>query len=89
MSYALSRCGSYNGGNALTPAHAGAVHVGPSEAEHLWTTFPRDLVRRGLKGVKLVMLDAHEGLKAAVQRVLGATSQSAIHLSRSPATRPA
>jgi hypothetical protein len=35
MSYALSRCGSYNGGNALTPALAGAVHVGPSEAEHL------------------------------------------------------
>ena len=47
------------------------LHIGPSEAEPFWTTFLRDLVRRGLKGVKLVISDAHEGLKAAIQRVLG------------------
>src|SRR4051812_28442345 len=51
------------------------LHIGPSEAEPFWTTFLRDLVRRGIKGVKLVISDAHEGLKAASQRVLGATWQ--------------
>ena len=35
----------------------------------------KDLVRRGLKGVKLVISDAHEGLKAAITRVVGATWQ--------------
>jgi putative transposase len=35
------------------------LHVGPSEAEPFWSTFLRDLVRRGLKGVKLVISDAH------------------------------
>ena len=47
------------------------LHIGPSEAEPFWTTFLRELVRRGLKGVKLVISDAHEGLKAAIQRVMG------------------
>ena len=51
------------------------LHLGPSEAEPFWTTFLRDLVRRGLRGVKLVVSDAQEGLKAAIQRVLGATWQ--------------
>ena len=43
------------------------LHIGPSEAEPFWSTFLRDLVRRGLKGVKLVISDAHEGLKAAIR----------------------
>ena len=51
------------------------LHIGPSEAEPFWSTFLRDLVRRGLKGVKLVISDAHEGLKAAINRVVGATWQ--------------
>src|SRR5215204_2336219 len=51
------------------------LHIGPSEAEPFWTSFLRDLMRRGLKGVKLVISDAHEGLKAAITRVLGATWQ--------------
>ena len=51
------------------------LHIGPSEAEPFWTTFLRDLVRRGLRGLKLVISDAHEGLKAAITRVLGATWQ--------------
>ena len=49
--------------------------VGPSEAEPFWTDFLRSLVRRGLRGVKLVISDAHQGLKAAVAKVLGATWQ--------------
>lgn len=51
------------------------LHIGPSEAEPFWTSFLRDLVRRGLSGVKLVISDAHEGLKAAITRVFGATWQ--------------
>jgi len=46
-----------------------------SEAEPIWTEFLRRLTRRGLRGVKLVVSDAHEGLKAAVTKVLSATWQ--------------
>ena len=49
--------------------------VGASEAEPFWTSFLRSLTRRGLRGVKLVIADAHEGLKAAVAKVLKATAQ--------------
>jgi len=49
--------------------------VGASEAEPFWIEFLRSLARRGLRGVKLVISDAHEGLKAAIGRVLHATWQ--------------
>ena len=49
--------------------------IGPSEAETFWTGFLRSLTRRGLRGVKLVISDAHEGLKAAAAKVFGATWQ--------------
>ena len=49
--------------------------TGAGEAETFWTDFLRSLARRGLRGVRLVVADAHEGLKAAVRRVLHATSQ--------------
>ncbi len=49
--------------------------IGPSEAETFWTSFLRSLTRRGLRGVKLVVSDAHEGLKAATAKVLRATWQ--------------
>src|ERR1700694_870696 len=49
--------------------------VGNSEAEPFWVEFLRSLARRGLRGVKLVISDAHEGLKAAITKVLGATWQ--------------
>ena len=51
------------------------LSVGPSEAEPFWTDFLRGLARRGLRGVKLVISDAHEGLRAATTKVLGATGQ--------------
>jgi putative transposase len=51
------------------------MDIGPSEAETFWTGFLRKLARRGLRGVKLVVSDAHEGLKAAVSKVLTATWQ--------------
>ena len=49
--------------------------IGASEAETFWTEFLRKLTRRGLRGVKLVVSDAHEGIKAAVSKVLCASWQ--------------
>jgi transposase-like protein len=51
------------------------MEVGTSEAEPIWTEFLRKLTRRGLRGVKLVISDGHEGIKAAVTKVLSATWQ--------------
>ena len=51
------------------------MDIGPSEAETFWTEFLRKLARRGLRGVKLVISDAHEGLKAAISKVLHASWQ--------------
>jgi putative transposase len=49
--------------------------VGPAETEAFWTDFLRGLMRRGLSGVRLVISDAHEGLKQAIAKVIGATWQ--------------
>jgi transposase-like protein len=49
--------------------------IGASEAETFWIDFLRSLARRGLRGVKLVISDAHEGLKAAAAKVLNASWQ--------------
>jgi transposase-like protein len=50
------------------------LHIGPSEAETFWATFLKGLVKRGLRGIKLVVSDAHEGLKHAIARVLTGTT---------------
>ena len=49
--------------------------LGPSEAAVFWLGFLRRLEKRGLKGVKLVISDAHEGLKAAIAQVFKASWQ--------------
>lgn len=46
------------------------VDIGASEEAAFWTSFLRSLVGRGLKGVQLVISDAHEGLKESVATVL-------------------
>jgi putative transposase len=46
------------------------IDVGESETEAFWTEFLRSLIARGLTGVQLVVSDAHEGLKAAIARLL-------------------
>jgi putative transposase len=57
--------------------------IGASEAETFWTDFLCGLARRGLRGVKLIILDAHEGIKAAVSRVFSATWQRCrVHFAR-------
>lgn len=48
--------------------------VGASENEAFWLAFLRSLLKRGLAGVKLVISDAHEGLKAAVGTVFAGAS---------------
>ena len=51
------------------------LHIGPSETAAFWSDLLRSLVRRGLRCVRLVISDAHEGLKAAIQRVFTASWQ--------------
>jgi transposase-like protein len=63
------------GANADGRREVLGMAVGPSEAETFWTDFLRSLARRGLRGVKLVISDAHEGIKAAVSKVMNATWQ--------------
>jgi putative transposase len=60
------------------------LDVGDSEDEVFWTGFLRSLKDRGLDGVKLVISDAHSGLKAAIARVFqgAAWQRCKVHLMR-------
>ncbi|HUA05976.1 MAG TPA: transposase, partial [Solirubrobacteraceae bacterium] len=44
---------------------------GEAETEAFWTEFLFSLKARGLAGVRLCVSDAHQGLRAAIARVLG------------------
>src|SRR5437764_418406 len=46
------------------------LDVGPTESGAFWLAFLRSLVARGLSGVRLVISDAHSGLKMAIAAVL-------------------
>ena len=46
------------------------IDVGEAETEAFWREFLRSLRARGLAGVQLCVSDAHEGLKAAIAKVL-------------------
>ena len=46
------------------------IDIGETETEAFWVQFLRDLVVRGLSGVRLAISDEHQGLKAAIERVL-------------------
>lgn len=48
--------------------------LGASEEASFWLEFLRSLLRRGLSGVRLVISDAHEGLRAAMGQVLSGTA---------------
>lgn len=59
------------------------MDIGPSEAETFWTAFLRKLARCGLLGVKLVVSDPLEGIKATVVKVLNASWQRCrVHFKR-------
>jgi len=51
-----------------------AIDVVDTESKESWTTFLRGLRKRGLSGTKLVISDAHEGLKAAIATVMQGAS---------------
>ena len=47
-----------------------AIDVVDTESKESWSTFLRELRKRGLRGTALVVSDAHEGLKAAIGMVM-------------------
>ena len=69
-----NRCGRQHRGTARDRV-SGLRHWPVGSREPSWADFLKRLTRRGLRGVKLVISDAHEGLKAAVQQVVGARGQ--------------
>jgi transposase-like protein len=51
------------------------LDIGEVESGAFWTEFLRSLKKRGLDGVRLAISDQHEGLKAAIARVLACAWQ--------------
>jgi transposase-like protein len=47
---------------------------GQSEDHQFWVAFLRALIKRGLKGVRLVISDAHEGLRQAIAKVMSGST---------------
>ena len=47
------------------------ISIGEVETEAFWIEFLRELVGRGLGGVRLAISDEHQGLKRAIERILG------------------
>jgi len=59
------------------------LDVGEVESGAFWTEFLRSLKQRGLDGVRLAISDQHEGLKAAIARVLSCSWQRCtVHFTR-------
>lgn len=60
------------------------VDIGDSEDETFWTAFLRSLKDRGLGGVRLVISDAHAGLKNAIDKCFSGASwqRCRVHLVR-------
>jgi transposase-like protein len=51
------------------------LDIGEVETGSFWVEFLRSLKKRGLSGVRLAVSDQHEGLKSAIERVLGCSWQ--------------
>ena len=65
------------------------MDIGLSEDAALWRAFLQGLVARGLRGVQLVISDAHRGLKQAIREVfVGAAWQRCrVHFMRNIVAR--
>ena len=59
----------YHPGARASDREVLGLSVGDSEDGAFWTGFLRSLRARGLGGVRLVISDAHEGLRGAIARV--------------------
>lgn len=61
-----------------------AITIGAQESEESWADLLRQLVDRGLRGVELVVADAHAGLGAAVRHQLpeAKLQRCVVHLQR-------
>jgi len=60
------------------------IEIAESETEAGWAAFLRELVARGLEGVRIAVSDDHLGLKAAIAKVLGCPWQRCtVHFVRS------
>lgn len=64
--------------------HLLGVHIGAQESESSWKELLEQLITRGLKGVRLVIRDEHQGLKNAVRHLLPEAQQQrcTVHLQR-------
>lgn len=71
----------------LDAKHIG-VDIGETETEAFWVEFLRGLVARGLAGVRLAVSDEHQGLKAAIERVLACPPAFAAGALRAQHARP-
>src|SRR3954465_6071907 len=59
------------------------LDFGEAESEAFWREFLRSLRARGLKGVRLCVSDAHQGLRSAIAQVLGCPWQRCtVHFTR-------
>jgi transposase-like protein len=64
------------------------LKVGHAETQEFWTEFLRSLLDRGLRGVRLVVSDAHVGLAKAIQRCMGCAWQRCrVHFMRNVLAR--
>lgn len=64
------------------------MRMGHAETEEFWTEFLRSLLDRGLRGVKLVVSDAHSGLVKAIGRCMGCQWQRCrVHFMRNVLSR--
>jgi putative transposase len=64
------------------------MQVGHAETESFWTDFLRSLLDRGLRGVELVVSDAHAGLRSAIAKCLSCSWQRCrVHLMRNLLSR--
>jgi transposase-like protein len=61
-----------------------AVHIGTQESEASWAGLLRELIDRGLSGVRMVIADDHAGLRAAARKALPEARQQrcTVHLMR-------
>jgi transposase-like protein len=61
-----------------------AVHIGTQESEASWAALLRELIERGLSGVRMVIADDHAGLRAAARKALPEARQQrcTVHLMR-------